>query len=164
MRAKIGGVTDELAFAPSELTTTRSTAGTRPARTQAGPAGPPPSTPRPAGKSAKPANAALRSTTSRRPGPNVPVKITLASTGANWTVTADRGARTLVRTVGITPGTVTAIAALLGNPSVIEAVAAVNDAARGEAEARAEQLREELAKVQAVLDGHRTPRSGDDRR
>jgi hypothetical protein len=33
----------------------------------------------------------------------------------------------------------------------------VNDTARGEAEARAEQLRSELAAVEAVLQSHRRP-------
>jgi hypothetical protein len=40
-------------------------------------------------------------------------------------------------------------------PGVEDAVAAVNDTARVEAEARAEELRAELAEVEAVLVSHR---------
>jgi hypothetical protein len=57
----------------------------------------------------------------------------------------------------VNPGVVAAIAALLDQRAVEEAVSSVNDTARVEAESRAEQLRAELAQVQAVLDSHRRP-------
>lgn len=65
----------------------------------------------------------------------------------------------MVKNSAVTPGMVSAVAAMLGLPLVEEAVAAVNDTARSEAEYRAEQLRAELAEVEAVLAGHRKPRS-----
>ena len=56
------------------------------------------------------------------------------------------------------PGVVTAIADLLGQPGLSEAVAEINEAARLQAEQRAEQLRAELSDLEAVLAAHRTPR------
>ena len=55
------------------------------------------------------------------------------------------------------PGVVAAVAALLGQPGVEDAVAAVNETSRGAAEALAERLRTELAEVEAVLVSHRRP-------
>jgi glyoxylase-like metal-dependent hydrolase (beta-lactamase superfamily II) len=57
----------------------------------------------------------------------------------------------------VSPGVVAAVAALLNQPGVEDAVAVVNDTARGEAEARAEKLRAELADVEAVLISHHRP-------
>lgn len=85
------------------------------------------------------------------------MKISITSAGATWAVSVERGARSVVKNSTVTPGAVSAIAALLGHPGVPEAVAAVNDTARSEAEARAEQLRAEVAEVQAALDSHRAP-------
>jgi hypothetical protein len=63
----------------------------------------------------------------------------------------------VVKKAPVSPGVVAALAALLNQPGVEDAVAAVNDTARGEAEARAERLRAELAEVEAVLSSHRRP-------
>ena len=63
----------------------------------------------------------------------------------------------MVKNAVVPPGVVAAVAALLAQPLVEDAVAAVNDTARSEAEARAEQLRSELAAVEAVLHSHRRP-------
>ena len=52
----------------------------------------------------------------------------------------------------------TAIAELLGQPGVSEAVAEINEAARLQAQQRAEQLRAELHDLEAVLATHRAPR------
>lgn len=57
----------------------------------------------------------------------------------------------------VSPGVVAAVAALLNQPDVEQAVAVVNDTAREEAEARAEKLRAELAEVEAVLISHHRP-------
>jgi hypothetical protein len=140
VRAKVAGTVDELAFGPAELRLGPARPARRPAR---GPA----------------AGATRRKTTAARPqaAKPAPVTLTIASTGADWTVSAGRGSRSLLARTAVTPGTVTAIAELLGDPAVVQAVAAVNDTARSEAEARAERLRAELAAVQAILDTHRAP-------
>lgn len=95
---------------------------------------------------------------SRRRGASLPtVSVTLTSAGATWSVSAHRGARTVVKNAPIPPGVVSALAELLGLPAVREAVAAVNDAALREAEARAAALRAELAALEAELSSHRRP-------
>jgi hypothetical protein len=81
----------------------------------------------------------------------------LSSVEASWTVSAQRGSRSVLKNVAVNPGVVSAIAALLDQPALDDAVAAVNDTARAEAETRAEELRAELAQIQAVLDSHRRP-------
>jgi hypothetical protein len=94
----------------------------------------------------------------RRRGASLPtVSVTLASAGASWSVSAQRGARTVVKNAPVPPGVVSAVAELLGLPAVGEAVAAVNDAALQEAEARAAALRAELSALEAELDSHRRP-------
>jgi acyl-CoA reductase-like NAD-dependent aldehyde dehydrogenase len=85
------------------------------------------------------------------------VTIAIASAGSSWSVTAHRGARVVVKKAPVTPGVVAAIAALLNESGVEDAVATVNDSALGEAEARADKLRAELAQVEAVLISHRRP-------
>jgi hypothetical protein len=102
-----------------------------------------------------PAKAAARSQSRAVPGPAV--TFTITSSGTSWSVSAHRGARVLVKKASVSPGVVAAVAALLDQPGVEDAVAAVNDTARGEAEARAEKLRAELAEVEAVLISHRRP-------
>jgi hypothetical protein len=187
VRTRVGGVADELAFSPSELSGTgkgaartgKTGAGTptqppikrgpgrprkqiadapRPTRPEPTPMPSPTQTPAPAPAPAPTVRSPTpTSVKSRRGGPTPPVKISITSSGATWTVSVDRGARTLVKNAAVAPGAVTAIAALIGNEGVEQAVAAVNDTARTEAEARAEQLRTELAEVQALLDSHLTP-------
>lgn len=229
VRVKAGGVTDELGFAPSELsiprrgrpaaaaraakqpsttqrsseadqpsTTTQSSAGKQPtaakrassaaagspsapsaagdeslapdgrsrASAPSAPAEPPtPSaSPSDAGAAAETAGAAPRgrkpgraSTPARRAASAPSVSITIASSGAAWTLTATRGARSVAKKAPLTPGVVTAVAELLQLPEIEEAVTAVNGAALDEAEARAAQLRAELAEIEAVLSSHRPP-------
>jgi len=93
----------------------------------------------------------------RRAAPLPAVTVTIASAGSSWSVTAHRGARVVVKKAPLSPGVVAAVAALLNQPDVEQAVADVNDTARGQAEARAEKLRAELAEVEAVLISHRRP-------
>jgi hypothetical protein len=86
------------------------------------------------------------------------VTVTITSSGAAWSVSASRGARTIAKNVPVTPGVVTAVADLLGQAGVSEAVAEINEAARQQAQQRAEQLRAELNDLEAVLATHRAPR------
>jgi hypothetical protein len=99
-----------------------------------------------------------RSSSRRKPAAAPKISVTITSAGAAWTVSGQRGARTLAKAVDLTPGVVTAIADLLGHPGISEAVAEVNDSALAEAEQRAEVLRAELAALDAVLAAHRAPR------
>lgn len=86
------------------------------------------------------------------------VSVTVSSSGASWTVSATRGPKAIVRSVAVPPGAITALAELLDQPALIEAVAEINETALAEAQDRAEQLRAELAQLEAVLATHRTPR------
>jgi hypothetical protein len=95
----------------------------------------------------------------RRKAPAAPaVSVTISSTGASWTVSASRGARTIAKNAPVAPGLVTAVADLLGQPGLAEAVAEINETARLQAEQRAEQLRAELSDLEAMLATHRSPR------
>ena len=124
---------------------------------------PPNAAPQAAPARAATAKGATVNTASRRPsrsgrGSSVPsVSINLASEGASWTLSAQRGPRTLLRKTPVMPGVVAAIAGLLEQPDLERSVAEVNDASRAEAEAHAERLRAELAEVEAVLSSHRRP-------
>lgn len=170
VRVKISGVTDDLGFAPKELSPAGRGRAATPRTQTTAPATTPPKTPSRARRSGptpvKPADEApVRNGTrgsapagSRRRTPSAPVvTITITSAGSAWSVTAHRGARTVVKKAAVPPGVVAAVAALLHQPDVEDAVAAVNDTARDEAEARAEKLRAELAEVEAVLSSHRRP-------
>ena len=184
VRVKVDGVTDDLRFSPRELSRGKSAPAKRPARKAPAKSATPdpapgtrPATPRrraaassPALPSAAPA-AAARASTARRPvaattapkrggrkaTSGASVTITLKSAGTSWTVSAQRGAKSVVKNVAVNPGVVSAVAGLLQVSSLEDAVAAVNDTARVEAEVRAEELRAELARIQAVLDSHRLP-------
>ena len=105
---------------------------------------------------AEPARTKAASTV-RRTAAVPTVTITLVSVGSSWSVSASRGARVTAKKVSVAPGVVTAIAALLNIHDVEEAVAAVNGAALGEAEARADKRRAELAEVEAILVSHQPP-------
>jgi hypothetical protein len=175
VRVKVGGVTDELGFAPSELSLVGRGRASGPVAVQPRPASPTPSRPTPAPRKAKvttpkpapevppaalnpapaPANRSRRP--ARRAPSAAPVTIAITSSGTSWTVSAHRGQRSVLKNAAVPPGVITAVAALLAQPLVEEAVAAVNDTALVEAEARADELRAELAKVEAILHSHRRP-------
>jgi hypothetical protein len=171
VRVKANGVTDDLRFAPRELSRGKGAPAKRPARKSAVPARAEPAPRRRTPTSpAAPASAARASTTrrpvaaatapqrgKRKPASGASVTITLKSAGTSWTVSAPRGAKSVARNVTVNPGVVSAVAGLLQVSSLEEAVAAVNDTARVEAEVRADELRAELARIQAVLDSHRLP-------
>ena len=94
---------------------------------------------------------------SAQAGPRTEVSFTVASTGASWTVSASRGAKGIVKNVPVQPGVVTALAELLDQPALLDAVAEINETALSQAQARAEQLRAELDRLEAVLATHRAP-------
>jgi hypothetical protein len=178
VRVKINGVPDELRFGPKELSRGRGRPAKSPAKAapakaipaKAAPAKgtaaktapaktPPPKAP--VAKSSQPTKPAPAKATARKPSrravPSAPVTITIRSADASWSVSAQRGARSVLKNAAVNPGAVAAVAALLDQPDLDAAVAAVNDTARLEAESRADQLRAELAQIQAVLDSHRRP-------
>jgi hypothetical protein len=194
VRIKVGGVSDELGFSPSELSVVgRGRAGAPLA--EAGARASTQQTSAPRVRTSQPDQAVVveavalpakrrggkgtarrsaAATTTPPASPTVPtrskaatagrraaaapaVTITIASAGSSWSVSASRGARAMVKKAPATPGVVTAIAALLNLQEVEGAVAAVNGAALGEAEARAEKLRAELAEIEAVLVSHQPP-------
>ncbi len=169
VRVKVGRVVDELGFSPKELSKGGRRAAAPPPAPPVAPAAPartrrstgstrsqPNANREPAaakapnrrGPSARPA---------RRGGPAPAVTVTIASSGASWSVSAQRGNRAVLKKAPVAPGVVAAIASLLAQPAVDEAVAAVNDGGRLAAEERAAKLRAELAEVEAVLSSHRRP-------
>jgi hypothetical protein len=153
VRASVQGVTDELTFAPGELNLPgRARVAARPRRAKPEvprtETAPPAPKPPPAPATRKPA---------KRPGNLPAISITLTSAGTTWSVSAQRGNKALLRNAAVPPGVVTAVAALLSQPAIDEAVAAVNETARAEAQSRAEALRAELAEVEAALDSYRAP-------
>jgi hypothetical protein len=127
------------------------------------PTPPPPPTVPPASNPATPeapgpTPAKSISVRSRKKPPAPPkVAISLVSTGASWAVSATRGAKSITKPTAVPPGVITAVAALLDQPAVTEAVAEVNETALAEAQQRAAELRAELAALDAVLAAHRAP-------
>jgi len=164
VKVKVNGAMDELAFAPAELTSTVRGATTAEAPApKAAPTGgvtrPPGGVTRPR-KATRPQHATQppAKVSRRKTGPLPAVTLTLSSAGADWTVSATRGARSIAKAAPLAPGVVTAIAALLDQAGITEAVAEVNDSARAEAEERAATLRAELSQLEAVLATHKAPR------
>ncbi len=193
VRVKVNGVTDELAFAPAELslpaagrTGGPAKAAAAPRKTAAAgakpiaaPAKPVAAQAKPVAAQANPVDARARpaapskpaaaagppvgepSAAGRRrkaPAPPPKVSVTLSSSGASWSVSASRGAKGIVKNVAVPPGVVTAIAELIEQAVLTEAVAEINETALAEAQVRAEQLRAELSRLEAVLATHRSPR------
>jgi hypothetical protein len=160
VKVKVNGAMDELAFAPTELTSSvrgvAVAAAAEPAQQK--PAGEKPAREKPAPRAAKATAAPARPAGRRRSGPPPTVTITISSSGAAWSVTGSRGGRAVIKPTSLAPGVVTAIAKLLTQPGISEAVAEVNDTARAEAEERAAKLRAELNELEAVLATHRAPR------
>ncbi len=112
----------------------------------------------PAKAAAQPAKAASAAGRRRKTGGAPRVSLTISSNGASWSLVASRGSKHLIKPAELTPGTVTALAELLGQRAVSEAVAEINDVALAEAQARADELRAELSQLEAVLAAHRSPR------
>ena len=186
VRVKVNGVTDELAFAPAELslpaagrTGGPAKAAAAPRKTAAAGAKPIAAPAKPVAVLANPVDARARpaapskpaaaagppvgepSAAGRRrkaPAPPPKVSVTISSSGASWSVSASRGAKGIVKNVAVPPGVVTAIAELIEQAVLTEAVAEINETALAEAQVRAEQLRAELSRLEAVLATHRSPR------
>jgi hypothetical protein len=106
-----------------------------------------PSSVSPAGQNAK----------RRKPASTPAVTFTIVSSGDSWTVSANRGAKGIVKHVPVQPGVVTALAELLAQPALLDAVAEINQTALSQAQARADELRAELHRLEAVLATHRSP-------
>jgi hypothetical protein len=165
VRVKVNGVLDELAFAPGELSVGRAQpAGRQPRRvskpakaTRAVKTADEPAPAEPAPAEPAPAKAAPATSRRRKPAPVPQVSFTVASSGATWSVSASRGGKGIVKQVAVPPGVVTALVELLDQPALLDAVAEINETARAEAQARAEELRAELSRLEAVLATHRTP-------
>ncbi len=81
----------------------------------------------------------------------------MSSSGTDWTVTANRGGKSVLKAAAIAPGVVAAAVELLGEPTVSAAVDEVNGAALSLAQQRADELRAELAAVESLLAAHRAP-------
>jgi hypothetical protein len=112
---------------------------------------------RPAAPAAAPS--ARRPAPARKKAGAAPViTLTVTSSGASWSVSGQRGAKSVAKSVPIAPGVITAIAELLAVQAISAAVAEVNETALAEAEERAARLRAELAELDAVLAAHRSPR------
>jgi hypothetical protein len=149
VKVKVNGAMDELAFAPSELVSS-----VRGVPVAAEPVQVVVARPKPRQRTAKTEPTTVR----RKAGPAPKVTLSISSNGAAWSVTGTRGARQVSKNVPIAPGVVTAIAKLLNQPAIVDAVGEVNDTARAEAEQRAAALRAELSQLEAVLATHRAPR------
>lgn len=175
VRVKVNGVLDELAFAPAELQlgsrrAAEPVTAPRPVRRKAGPRATTATQPAPVVPVAAPMAAILpvaeptatvpptdAGRKRRKPNSSPAVTFTVASTGDSWTVSAHRGAKSIVKHVPVQPGVVTALAELLAQPALLDAVAEINQTALSQAQARADELRAELHRLEAVLATHRSP-------
>lgn len=111
-----------------------------------------PSKPANAARPAKATKAPARSARGGRKPPRLPaVAITIRSTDAGWTVEALRGGKAALKAAPVRAGTVQEIADALDESAVTAMVREVLDARRAVAESEAEELREALARAEAVL-------------
>jgi hypothetical protein len=150
---------DELPFSPTDLALPARGRRTEPA---AAPAPPlkltqPPAPPKPPKEPVVKEPAAKEPERSEapkkvaKPKPPASLTVTLAYTDREWTVAAQLGSRTLAKPYAIKPTEALRLVALIDVPSVHEAVAAIIEAERAEAETRAVRLREELAEIESRL-------------
>lgn len=84
------------------------------------------------------------------------VTITISSSGADWTLSANRGGRAVLKSVPMSPGSVATVVELLAQPALVTAVEEVNGAALSLAQQRADELRSELAAVEFLLAAYRS--------
>jgi hypothetical protein len=103
-----------------------------------------------AGTAAKPATKAA-TRTSRKPVRTPAIAITVRSTDAGWTVEAHRGGKVALKATPVRAGTVQEIADALDEDPITGIVREVLDARRAVAESEAGELREALARAEAVL-------------
>lgn len=162
VRTKVGGLSDELPFAPAELAVGRKPpppppppAKARTRRTPSTPIAPvvveAPKTTAAVPPPVSPSTPVKAVSRRRRADAPPPVTISVRSAGASWSLSATRGVKSIAKSVPVAPGVITAITRLLAHDELGTAVAAINDKARAEAEERAVVLRAELAEVEALL-------------
>ncbi|GAA4216274.1 hypothetical protein [Actinocatenispora rupis] len=162
---------DKLEFAPSDLQLPGKTTGrrTKPAEkpaadkpaaakpTPAAPAPTPASSPAPAAvvpaASPAPATTSARTTPARRGKTKGPAElsVTLSWQEGDWSVQAHRGAKVLAKPTPVRAADALRMVGMLDTPAVTDAVTEIVSAARSAAADRAEQLRQELAEVEARL-------------
>jgi hypothetical protein len=104
-------------------------------------------------KSPAPAKAPVKA--AARPGrkpPKTPsVAITIRSTDAGWSVEAHRGGKVVLKATPVRAGTVQEVADAVDEDAITAIVREVLDLRRSVAESEAEELREALARAEAVL-------------
>lgn len=89
-----------------------------------------------------------------RPRKPQPVTITVATTGdafVDWTVDVTRGGKVIAKGVSAHQADVQGFVDSLAEPKVTAAIEDIVEASRAEVEARAQQLRAELAEAEAAL-------------
>jgi hypothetical protein len=99
-------------------------------------------------KTDKPAKPVRKTSRHRAPAG---LTVTLEYTAGEWTVAAHQGSKVLAKPYLIKPGEALKMVAMLDVPGVHEAVEQLVATERAEAEQRAEQLRTQLAEVEAQL-------------
>jgi hypothetical protein len=97
------------------------------------------------------ANGAAKPAKAAKPKPVASLTVTLAYTDREWTIAAQQGAKTLAKPYVIKPAEAVQMVSLVDVPGVHEAVEAIIEAERAEAEGRALRLREELAEIESRL-------------
>ncbi|SHN43989.1 hypothetical protein [Cryptosporangium aurantiacum] len=118
---------------------------------------PTPAPAKPAATPATPANASASAAPKSRPARKAAAKrapdltVTLGHHDGQWTVSAARGARVLIKPTPVRAADALRMVGQLDSPAVAEAVEEIVAAARAEAEEQAERLRRELAEVEAAL-------------
>lgn len=83
--------------------------------------------------------------------PTASLTVTLAYTDREWTIAAQQGTKTLAKPYTIKPAEALQMVSLIDVPGVHEAVEAIIESERAEAEGRALKLREELAEIESRL-------------
>jgi hypothetical protein len=96
-------------------------------------------------------NGAPKPARTAKPKPTASLTVTLAYTDREWTIAAQQGSKTLAKPYVIKPTEALQMVALVDMPGVHEAVEAIIEAERAEAEGRALRLREELAEIESRL-------------
>jgi hypothetical protein len=122
-------------------------AASAPAGTAKAPAGTTAAASPPAAKKTAPAKAARGRKSPRLPA----IALTIRSTDAGWTVEAQRGGKAALKATPVRAGTVQEIVDALDETVVTTMVREVLDARRAVAESEAVELREALARAEAVL-------------
>jgi hypothetical protein len=97
------------------------------------------------------ASGSPRPTKTAKPKPVASLTVTLAYTDREWTIAAQQGSKTLAKPYVIKPTEALQMVALIDMPGVHEAVEAIIETERAEAEGRALRLREELAEIESRL-------------